>query len=219
MHIHPSRILRRGARAGFTLIELLAVMLIISILAFFLLPQIPAALDRANVTACKANMGAINQALLMYHMKYKRMPRESGVGFFAALITDKAWESTPTNARRLTCPGVEIESLTGIAGIDEEEWYIDRDLIDGSYSAYAGRNMQEYAFRKFPISGKQALVADDNDPDGNHRTATVILWGDGAAREWELVEAEQNGLIDREAEFIPVGPESPIEALQRLSLD
>ncbi|TDJ72031.1 MAG: prepilin-type N-terminal cleavage/methylation domain-containing protein [Planctomycetota bacterium] len=219
MHIQPSRLLLRGARAGFTLIELLAVMLIISILAFFLLPQIPAALDRANVTACKANMGAINQALLMYHMKYKRMPRESGVGFFAALIADKVWESTPTTARRLTCPGVEIESLPGIAGIPEEEWYIDRDLIDGSYSAYAGRNMQEYAFRKFPISGMQALVADDNDPEGNHRTATVVLWGDGSAREYQLVEAEQDGLIDREAEFIIVGPESPIEALQRLSLD
>ena len=75
MHIHPSRILRSGARAGFTLIELLAVMLIISILAFFLLPQIPAAFDRANVTACKANMGEINKGLLMYHMNFKRTPR------------------------------------------------------------------------------------------------------------------------------------------------
>ena len=80
----------RTLRAGFTLIELLAVMLIISILMAFLLPQIPAAIDRANVTACKANMRDIGGGLLEYRAKYKKMPTESGVGFFAALIADKA---------------------------------------------------------------------------------------------------------------------------------
>jgi len=215
---HFSRV-KSGLRAGFTLIELLAVMLIIGILMVFLVPKIPAALDRANVTACKANMRSIGQGLLEYRAKYKKMPKESGVGFFGALIADKVWESTEANAKTLTCPAVETGSLPGIADLPPDEWFMDRSILDGSFSAYAGRNMRDHAFRKFPISGKEALVADDNDPDGNHKTATVVLWGDQSVRELELVELQKEGLMTEDEEYIPVGEESPNEALQKLSLD
>ena len=62
-------------------------------------------------------------------------------------------------------------------------------------------------------------MADDNDPDGNHRTATVVLWGDQTVRELELVELQKKGTLTEEDTFIPVGPGSPVEALSKLSLD
>lgn len=210
---------RRSSAAGFTLIELLAVMLIIAILMTFLVPRIPAAFDRANVTACKANLRDIGQGLLEYHGKYRKLPTRSGARFFASLVADKVWENTEATAIKLTCPGVETGALLGIADLPEEEWFADIEVIDGSYSAYAGRDVKDFPLRKFPGSGKEPLVADDNDGGGNHRTATVVLWADITVRELELVEVQQDGRLSDVDEWIPVGPDSPVEALSKLSLD
>ena len=210
---------RPSRRAAFTLIELLAAMLIIGILATFLIPQIPKAMDRANVTACRANMKSIGEGFLAYYSQFKRLPRDGGARFHCALIADEVWESTEANSRRLTCPAISRESLLGIADLEPEEWYVDKDALDGSSTAYAGRDMRNNPIRKYPVSGKEVLVADDNDPDGNHRSTTVALMGDYSIKEWELVELKDKGDVARDEEFLLVGPDSPVEALQKLSLD
>lgn len=209
----------RAFRAGFTLIELLAVMLIIGILATFLVPQIPKAMDRANVTACRKNLSSIGEGLVAYYQTFKHLPREGGARFHTSLIYDEIWESTELNARRLTCPAIDANSLVGIRDLPAEEWYVDEDAIDGSTTSYAGRDMREHPIRKYPVSGKEVLVADDNDPNGNHRTTTLALMGDYSVKEYELVELKDRGLVGKEEEFLLVGPGSPVEALQKLSID
>ena len=207
-------------RAGFTLIELLAVIAIILILMTFLLPRITTAIHQAKVTACRANLQQIYRDLTVYHMKHEKLPAGSGVKFFAALIADGDIENTAENAKRMSCPAVERSSLTGIAAIeDPKEWYSHLDTVDGSYSAYAGRNMQQFPLRRWPGSGDDALIADDNDPEMNHPTTTCVLWADGSVTTIELLELRKKGLLTEDDKVLKVGPDSPDERLRKLSTD
>lgn len=209
-----------GGRAGFTLIELLAVILIIGILATFLIPKIPFIQERAYVTACRANLGEIGKGLLAYQTQYDGMPSESGARFFCVLIKNEMiWENTPKSARGLTCPGVDYNSLPGLNGLSEEQWFADFDAVDGTYTSYAGRNIKEYGFRRKVLSGKEVLVADDNDPENNHKNSTLALMGDWTVREYDMATLRDDKTIDVEETVLLVGPESPLEALRKLSLD
>jgi prepilin-type N-terminal cleavage/methylation domain-containing protein len=212
--------IRGAVRAGFTLIELLAVILIIGILMTFLLPKIPEAIDAARVTACKKNMTEIYTGLVLYDTKHNDLPKGSGVKFFAALIADKVWDNGKASAQKLSCPGVKRSALTGIASLDNpDDWYSHLDQIDGTYSAYAGRNMKDHPLRKFPGGPKDALVADDNDPEMNHRTTTCVLFSDGNVATYELMELQKSGTLHEDQNVLIVGPESPVEELRKLSID
>ena len=79
--------------------------------------------------------------------------------------------------------------------------------------------MRENPIRKYPISGKEVLVGDDIDPDGSHRTTTLALMGDFSVKEFELVVLQKDGLVGEEEEFLLVGPGSPVDALEKLSID
>jgi prepilin-type N-terminal cleavage/methylation domain-containing protein len=207
-------------RRGFTLIELLAVMAIIAILAAFLIPKIPEAIDRANVTACTKNLQDIYGGLMLYNQKHKDLPKEGGAKFIAALISSGTWQNTPDSANRMSCPAVKKSALTGLTAENPEDWYRDLQSVDGTCTAYAGRDMKRYPLRRFPDgSGKDALVADDNDPEGNHRTTTCVLLDSGVVMTYELSELREKGILGPEEEVLVVGPDSPVEPLQKLSLD
>jgi prepilin-type N-terminal cleavage/methylation domain-containing protein len=210
----------RALRAGFTLIELLAVILIIGILMTFLLPKIPEAIDQARVTACKKNLSEIFSGLMQYDMKHNDLPKGSGVKFFASLVADKVWDNGKASAQKLSCPAVKRSALSGIANLDNpDDWYVHLDQIDGTYSAYAGRNMKDYPLRKFPGGPKEALVGDDNDPDMNHRTTTCVLFADGNVSTFELIELQKSGVLHSDQNELIVGPESPVDELRKLSID
>lgn len=201
---------------GFTLIELLAVILIIGILATFLIPMVTDTIEASKVTACQANLQNTYKAILLYQTKYKELPRESGVRFFAQLYSRKAMENTKTNAERLTCPAVDKGALA-IGQLDWQEWWTDLELIDGTYSAYAGRDTKNHPLRK--LTGLEPLIADDNDPVMNHATTTNVLYGDGSVQTFEVEVLQEQGLLGPEEEILFVGPDSPVEDLTKLSLD
>jgi prepilin-type N-terminal cleavage/methylation domain-containing protein len=209
----PRRAVRAASRAGFTLIEILAVILIIGILSTFVIPQVISAIGLGKSSACQANLNSISRGFLEYQTKYSRIPKGSGVSFFASLITEK-----------VTCPAVALSFLSpGQDEIPVEDWFLsqNRDVIDGGYSSYAGRDQKRHALRNMNGKGKTALVADDNDPTGNHSTTTNVLWDDLSVRALELVDLQTEGLLseDEDVEFIPVGSDSPVPGLEVLTLD
>jgi len=210
---------RNSRKAGFTLIEIMAVVLIIGILMAFLLPKIPEMIDQAEVTACRANQTEIYKGLMLYKTKFGRLParENSGVRFFAILVDSGTWEDTETSSKKLTCPGVDQSYLT-VSDLPIAEWYSDLELLDGGSSTYAGRDTVNFPLRGLK-SGKDVLLADDNDGDMNHRTTTNVLYGDGVSRGMELADLRDQGIIDEEDDLLIVGPDSPVEALQVLSLD
>jgi prepilin-type N-terminal cleavage/methylation domain-containing protein/prepilin-type processing-associated H-X9-DG protein len=209
---------RSLARRGFTLIELLAVILIISILVATLTPMVTDAIEASKVSACNANLRQIYAALQLYYTKYKSIPAEGGTRFFAAVISRGAIENTKTNAERLTCPAIEKSSLA-IGSIPWEEWWKDLERVDGSYSAYAGRDLKNHPLRQWPASGKEPLVADDNYPTLNHRTTTNVLYADGSVQTFEIELLREEGKITKEEETLPVGPESPVDDLTKFTQD
>jgi prepilin-type N-terminal cleavage/methylation domain-containing protein len=105
IRISPSRaaraVARKASRAGFTLIEILAVILIIGILSTFVIPQVISAIGLGKSSACQANLNAISRGFLEYQTKYSRIPKGSGVQFFASLITERVWDPSVKNSKTL----------------------------------------------------------------------------------------------------------------------
>jgi prepilin-type N-terminal cleavage/methylation domain-containing protein len=211
-------------RRGFTLIELLAVMAIIAILAAALVPQIPKWIDRANVTACAANMSELHKNFVDYQRRFGDWPDEGGIRFFL-----KLWKADPdshddTFAKRFSCPAVKPRNLPGINGRPPKEWFDDWGALDSTYTGYAGRDIDKYPNLE-SNPGNQAIVCDDNEladtedhPQPNHQYATVVLYANGAVRDMDVVKLREEGVIGQGKYIIP-GPDCEVEELRTVRRD
>lgn len=88
---------RRGAQAGFTLIEIMVVVVIIGVLAALIVPGVLDRADDARVTAARADVGNIMQALKLYKLDNNRYPTaEQGLD---ALVHKPTVGTIPPNWR------------------------------------------------------------------------------------------------------------------------
>lgn len=80
---------------GFTLIEIMVVILIIGVLAALVVPKVMSRPDEARITAAKADIATISQALNLYKLDNGRYPStEQGL---AALVKKPSLPPVPSN--------------------------------------------------------------------------------------------------------------------------
>lgn len=212
------------SRAGFTLVELIAVFVIIGLLAAAIIPNVIGAIRGGQNAACQANLQKMQEGFLLYRQLYKGWPKQSGVRFFTSIVSDEAWTPSVQNTKRMNCPAVEMTALDpSLDGLPMEEWYTraNKDQIGPGWSSYAGRDQRRSPLRSMQGKGKTALVADSNNPEGNHNTTTNVLWDDLSVRALELIELKNDGTVsdDETVTFIMVGADSPVEGLQTITID
>jgi general secretion pathway protein G len=65
---------RRGAQAGFTLIEIMVVVVIIGVLGALIVPGVLENAEKAKITAARADVSNIMQALKLYRLDNQRYP-------------------------------------------------------------------------------------------------------------------------------------------------
>jgi len=83
---------------GFTLIEILVVMVIIAVLAALIVPRVVSRTDDARITAARADIATLMQAMKLYRLDNMAYP--SGAQGLRALVEKPAQEPIPRNWKR-----------------------------------------------------------------------------------------------------------------------
>jgi hypothetical protein len=168
-----------------------------------------------DVSECAANLRQIYAGFVLYHVREKRPPRESGIRLLGDLIASGVLEDTPGNRAYLTCPGPNAEPVG--AGVV----YRDLARLTGADSAYAARDTVSFPLAKFPSGGSELepLVACDNARGMNHGGCMNVLYSDGRVVTLFLAEEIEAGRLPAGTKMISVGKESPVPDLRKLTAD
>lgn len=205
-------------KAGFTLIEILVVITIIAALMSLAVPVFQNVQENSRVTVCANNLRQIATNLNLYSTSRNkdRWPNERGVKFLLTIARDDMIEKK--DMKVFLCPGTT--DVNGVENPADGSLYSNWDDIDPKTVSYAGRNHIDFKINKNRL-GAEVIAADDNDGRGNHRSATNFVYADGTPASFDLKVDVRDRHVDlpEGSEWIPVGPDSPFEELQKLVLD
>jgi general secretion pathway protein G len=133
----PTRVPRRPAlaQAGFTLLELLVVILIIGLLTAIVAPRVLGQMGRAEQTAARAQLDALDKALQNYRIDVGRFP-STAQGLKALLVApagEPRWRGPYLQAEVPPDPWGEAYRYTSPAsnGRDFELLSLGRDRAPG----------------------------------------------------------------------------------------
>jgi prepilin-type processing-associated H-X9-DG protein len=204
----------KPSRIRFIVIDLLAVLAILGLLALMTPPLVFKSKASSNVRACQSNLRQIAANLQLWadDRNHGAWPAERGIQFLLVLVrdgelglrdldifccpaTDDSTESVDAAARR---PG------SGLA---------DFAHLDARCISYAGRDGV-----RFPVNPKklseELIAADDNDGRANHPRVTNVVYADSHVATIDVTDYKKE--LGGDAEWVPVGPESPDPDLRRL---
>lgn len=212
----PRRNPRRNR--GFSLVEILVVVAIIAALVGMAVPIIQNAQDKARSTTCKVNLSQMGKNFLLWKDRNKgRWPsgsEQSGIRFLLLLHRDGMIDGKDSTV--FLCPGTDDINWIPDVNEDPGSAYADWDDLDPSTISYAGRDVENYRINK-NNEDEEVIAADDNETGPNHKFSTNYLYADGATREFDIKDFKEE--LPEGQDWIPVGPDSPIEALTKLIND
>ncbi len=215
-HRHTLSTTRR--RAGFSLVEILVVIAIIGLLGAIGTQVVLSAQEAGRVTKCQSNLGELAKTMSIYvETRNKgRWPKEAGIRFLLALHRDD--QIRGKNSDLFLCPGTDDENDIGTG---PGSAYEDFENIDSATISYAGRDNINHRIRSSALES-MVIAADDNEFGPNHRTATNYAYADGSVFAFDA-QIDGGDLLEEYPEYaedgIPVGPDSPVELFQPLSID
>ncbi len=209
--------------SGFTLIELLILIAILGLLAAALLPRIVGSQEKAYHFACSKNLSNIYSLLIDYKGKRQHYPVKSGPKFLLTPWTDKACEHSVQNRDYFFCPAVRMNDphyVGNVMNAPVDTLWPNIDTITSADTNYAGRRRGDPGVQMNFEKDTECIAADDNEQGSNHGDLDVnMLFGSGAVRQILYAKLEQEGILKKEDAWIPVGPESPVPGLDKLSKD
>lgn len=203
-------------QAGFTLVEILAVMAILGLLFTLAMPMIGKVRASGNLRACQSNLRQLSIGMQNYvdNRNKGRWPKLAGVQFL--LILAKDGEVRGEGLDIFVCPGTD--DTTWIDDTDQTPGagFADFDNPDTSCISYAGRDNIHFSLNKNKLD-QEIIAADDNEFGPNHEHVTNYVYADGRVSQVDIKDYKDQ--LPEDAEFIPVGPESPHEGLAMLLVD
>ena len=204
-----------GQRARHVLVPVVVLALVVALFLWRGSGGAPVVDMSGDVQECATRMGRIYEGLVKFNAREKPGPSESGVRFLGALIASGVLEDTPANRVLLTCPG------PGAAPVAANVDYKALHELTGADSAYAARDHVKFPLPKFPSGGPEIepLVACDNEHGLNHKGCMNVLYSDGSVVTLFLEEEIERGNLPAGSRTIPVGEDSPIADLRKLTRD
>jgi type II secretory pathway pseudopilin PulG len=210
------------------LVEILVVITIMALLVTLVATFATNLLDDAEVTACQSNLKEIAQNMIL--MKNDRRqrgkkgwPNYKGIRFLLELtkgssVSKKLAYISGQKAKIFICPGTNDVNITELDDTPGAAYY-DLDNVDSYTISYAGRNQVDYPIDKDKLGDDAVLAADDNEGQANHKFNTNYVTVGPAVVTLDIRDFLDDFPELAELEYLPVGPDSPSDKLQKLLVD